>query len=220
MAFATKASTARPSGAFAASSPKLSLNGNGKRSFATPQNGGEKSATGSSDPLTARLLTEEGEGDGGSTRSGAAASGPSSCAAASSNQGQGSQGKGTGRGRGRNRNVFKEKVKLGGATLAEQVKNLTAALVMTMRLVRAHAQEFRRLAKEGNACLLLERKSHTPGRLNEAQTQWREEIREEDEANPFPTNNDGPWRFRAFGTVVRLVTTAESNIPPTGGDGS
>lgn len=217
--FAAKGS--RPTGALptaaaaaASTSPsKLSINGSGnverplKRNIATPQNGGKKSASllggaaaaSSGDSRTARVFHGDDAGGDGHAQAGATAR------SSTGHSGQG-QGQGKGKGRGRERNSgFKEKVKLGGATLAEQVKNLTAALLMTMRLVCAHAREFRRIAKEGNVCLLLERRSHAPGRLDEAQTKWKEEIPEKDELNPFPTNTDGPWRFRAFATLIGLV---------------
>lgn len=176
--------------------PKLGL----KRPVATPN--GKKSGMLAASPLSKKLFSGD-EGTDDATMTGGSQAASSSGAQTQPTQPT-QENRGRNRGRGRNRN-FKEKVKLDGATLAEQVKNLTAALVMTIRLVCAHAQEFRRLAKEGDICLLLERKSHAPGRLNEAQQQWRDEIPPKDEANPFPTNNDGPWRFRAFQTIAKLI---------------
>ena len=115
-------------------------------------------------------------------------------------------GKGGGRG-GKGKGKGKGKVtSLGGTDLATRVNTLEAALIMVMRLVCSHAQEFRRLAKEDNLVLAFPKLSTIPAILHEAKGVWASDTPEASDEDPFPLNPNGPWRFSAFLTLMACVS--------------
>lgn len=121
-------------------------------------------------------------------------------------------GKGSGKGRNKNRGgrgVQNQapKNKLGSGDEKTRLTTIEKILMMLMRMVCSHANEFRRQARETQNCLKFKPKSVAPVAMAAGHEKWKGECKKEEGMN-FPVHPEGPLRYYTF---RKLWKTAQEN---------
>lgn len=111
--------------------------------------------------------------------------------------------KGKGRGKGRFSQAPKNKV--GEGEIKDRLGTVETLLVMCLRMVCSHANEFRRIFRETQVVYKLAGSSPAKEELSEEHQNWKKAIPEKSEENPFPQHAEGPLRFFTFRRMFESV---------------
>ena len=121
------------------------------------------------------------------------------------------KGGGKGRGKGRRGNQGPQH-KIGEGSTETRVSTAESLLLMCMRLLCLHENEFRRQNRKTQQVYKLGKNSQAKAELKEEDKDWKAAIPEKTEEDPFPQHGEGPLRFFSFRRLFEAVGKRCGNV--------